>query len=539
MSELESGLRLVGITKQFGPFIANNSISLTVPTGCIHGLLGENGAGKSTLMNILSGLYQPDEGKIFLDKKPIDIKTPADAIKHGIGMIHQHFMLVPQLTVVENIVLGSADSLRLNIKAQAKEITQLGKDYGLEVPPLARVGDLPVGIQQRVEILKVLYRQARILILDEPTAVLTPAEITAFLQVLRRLAARACTIIFISHKLDEVMAVCDEVTVLRQGNVVATRAIAQTNRTELARLMVDRSVEINTRPIPQSAGKVILNLKNVWANAAAISAQSKTHAILALRGLSLQVRAGEIVGIAGVDGNGQRELADAIAGLIPIQKGTIEIGSEAAAQQPIAYIPEDRQQQGLILSFSIAHNLILKAFSKLPFCRRWILQRAEIAAHAKSAIQTFDIRAASAQLKAGQLSGGNQQKVILARELAGEPGVIIAMQPTRGLDIGAIAAVQQSLLAQRSRGAAILYISTELEDVMAMSDRLAVIYRGQLVDILEASSATLEQVGALMVGSTEIKESLATAEKLETGVSPEVKALETNSSATKGKGERL
>ncbi|MEO0537064.1 MAG: ABC transporter ATP-binding protein [Cyanobacteria bacterium P01_A01_bin.123] len=493
-----SDLRLAKITKRFGNFTANDQISLSVRAGTIHGLLGENGAGKSTLMNILSGLYQPDGGQIFLDERPVQIHTPADAIRYGIGMIHQHFMLVPQLTVTENIILGSAGGLRLDLRSRSETIAQLGKTYGLEVPPMARVEDLPVGIQQRVEILKVLYRQAQILILDEPTAVLTPAEITGFLDVLRQLASRHHTIIFISHKLDEVMAVCDQVTILRRGRVVASLSTAETSRAELARLMVDRDVEINTRPTPQPVGDVVLDIQNLWVNT--------ERQVAALQGLSLQVRAGEIFGIAGVDGNGQRELADAIAGLLSPQQGSIQVltttilETKNTAPGQIAYIPEDRQKQGLVLSFSIARNLILKAFARLPFCRRWLLQSGMISANAEAAIKDFDIRATSSQLKVSQLSGGNQQKVILARELAGEPDLIIAMQPTRGLDIGATAAVQQSLLTQRSRGAAILYISTELEEVMAMSDRLAVIYRGQLVDVLDASTATVEQVGLLMAG---------------------------------------
>ncbi|MBE9060595.1 ABC transporter ATP-binding protein [cf. Phormidesmis sp. LEGE 11477] len=500
-------LRLTAITKRFGAIAANDNINLTVREGSIHGLLGENGAGKSTLMNILSGLYQPDSGEISLAGEQIQIESPADAIRHGIGMIHQHFMLVKQLTVVENIILGqskqsglnkAASRLRLNLKEQSDAIAQLGKTYGLEVPPMALVSTLPVGIQQRVEILKVLCRQARILILDEPTAVLSPTEIQSFLTVLKQLAARNHTIIFISHKLDEIMDVCSEVTILRRGQVVASVPTNRTNRAELAQLMVDRAVEINTQSSPQPVGDVVLDIRDLWVNA-------EHRQVAALRGLSLQIRAGEIFGIAGVDGNGQRELADAIAHLLPIQKGTIEIISPASTKtkpKSVAYIPEDRQKQGLILSFSIARNLVLKAFSKLPFCRRWILDNKKITAHAKQAIDAFDIRASSPLLKAGQLSGGNQQKIILARELAGEPALIIAMQPTRGLDIGATAAVQQSLRSQRAKGAAILYISTELEDVMAMSDRLGVIYRGQLVDVLDPNAATLERIGLLMAGQS-------------------------------------
>lgn len=485
-----SNLQLIDITKRFGRFTANDGISLTVKAGSIHGLLGENGAGKSTLMNILSGLYQPDGGQILLDGQPVSINTPAAAIRHGIGMIHQHFMLVPQLTVTENIILGCGGGLHLDLRSQSQKIIKLSQTYALEVPPLARVDDLPVGIQQRVEILKVLYRQARILILDEPTAVLAPAEIQGFLETLKQLASRNHTIIFISHKLDEVMAVCDQVTILRRGKQVASCATANTSRSALARLMVDRDVEINSRPEPQPAGQIVLDIQDLWV--------TTERQVEALRGLSLQVRSGEIVGIAGVDGNGQRELADAIAGLIPAQKGTINI--TALTQTKIAYIPEDRQKQGLVLGFSVARNLILKTFSRLPFCRRWLLQRENINNNAQTAITDFDIRTPSSQIPVRQLSGGNQQKVILARELAGEPGLIVAMQPTRGLDIGATAEVQQSLLAQRARGAAILYISTELEEVMAMGDRLGVLYRGQLVDMLDASTATPEQVGLLMAG---------------------------------------
>jgi general nucleoside transport system ATP-binding protein len=498
-----SNLHLAGITKRFGSFLANDDISLSVNAGSIHGLLGENGAGKSTLMNILSGLHQPDSGQIYLDDRLISIASPADAIRQGIGMIHQHFMLVPQLSVTENIILGDplrasrrTRTFRLNLIVQAEAIAQMSQDFGLEVPPHVRVEDLPVGIQQRVEILKVLYRQAKILILDEPTAVLTPPEASALLNILRQLAASNHTIIFISHKLDEIMAVCDAVTVLRRGRVVTSLKTSDVSRSQLAYLMVDRPILPHQRPAPQSPGKVVLDIKNLWVNT--------DRQIAAIRQLSLQVRSGEIVGIAGVDGNGQRELADAIARLLPIQQGTIVIHDDSepsAKDRPIlAYIPEDRQKQGLVLSFSIARNLILKAFTKLPFCQWFVLQNKAIAAHANIAIRSFDIRADNSKLKVSQLSGGNQQKVILARELDGEPALIIAMQPTRGLDIGATEAVHQSLLQQRSRGAAILYISTELEDVMTISDRLMVMYGGQVMATLDARTATLEQIGLLMTG---------------------------------------
>ncbi len=490
-----SYLRLEGVTKRFGNFVANDAIDLEVQAGTIHALLGENGAGKSTLMNILSGLYHPDGGQIFLDGHPIHIASPRAAIDYGIGMIHQHFMLVPQLTVTENIILGTSQGLALNLQDRAAEVEAMSRQYGLDVPPLAKVGELAVGIQQRVEILKVLYRRARILILDEPTAVLTPAEIEAFLNILRQLVADHHTIIFITHKLDEVMAVSDAVTILRRGQVVASLPTTATNRYDLARLMVDREVSINQRAPSQAPGEVVLQVQNLWVN--------NNRQVPAVRGISFRLRAGEILGVAGVDGNGQRELADAIAGLTPIASGTICFPQQAGQSVDainLGYIPEDRQQQGLVLSFTIARNLILKAFSKLPFCQGWLLRSKPINRNAAGAIETFDIRAQSPQLKANQLSGGNQQKVILARELAGEPQLIIAMQPTRGLDISATEYVQQSLLEQRSRGAAILYISTELEEVMALSDRLAVIYAGEFVDIVEAATATVETVGLWMAG---------------------------------------
>jgi general nucleoside transport system ATP-binding protein len=494
-------LQLDLITKQFGSFTANNQISLSVQSGEIHALLGENGAGKSTLMNILCGLYRPTSGQIYLNQQPVQIASPGDAIAHGIGMIHQHFMLVPQLTVVENIILGMEQSLRLNRKQQAKAITQMAETYGLAVDPWATVGELPVGAQQRVEILKALYRNARLLILDEPTAVLTPPEVERFFVVLRDLATHGHTIIFISHKLDEVMALCQTVTVLQRGNVVASRAVADTTPQELAQLMVGRAVNLQHEKAAPTPTHVVLDIANLHVN--------DDRALPALRGLSVTVRAGEILAIAGVDGNGQREFADAIAGLRPALQGHVQINSSDVTQWSprqrvqhlkLGYIPEDRQKMGLILPFSIARNLILKVFQKLPFCRRWLLQSKEIAAHANQAIQSFDIRATSGQLRVSQLSGGNQQKVVLARELSGQPDLIVAMQPTRGLDIGATDYVQKALLAERDRGAAIVYISTELEEVMAMGDRIGVMYEGQLVTILEGRTATIEEVGLWMAG---------------------------------------
>lgn len=486
-------LRLENISKRFNSSLANDNITLSFAAGKIHGILGENGAGKTTLMNILSGLYQPDTGKIYLQDKLVKITSPNEAIKLGIGTIYQHFMLVPQLTVTENIILGRENNWRLNLRQKQQEIAALSQTYGLAIDPTAKVEDLPVGMQQRVEILKVLYRQAKLLILDEPTAVLTPTEVTSLIHILRQLAASGNTIIFISHKLEEVINLCDTVTVLRRGKVAATTTTKQTTLQQLAELMVGREVALQVNKSASLPGKVMLSLENLQV--------TDDRGIPAIRNISLQLHAGEILGIAGVDGNGQRELADAIAGLRNIQNGKIEFNN-SGTQQKIGYIPEDRQKMGLVLQFSIAQNLILKSLKTTPFCRHFLLQPPIIRNYAQVAMQDFDIRATGEDITVSQLSGGNQQKVVLARELAGEPDVIIAMQPTRGLDVGAINAVQSRLLAERDRGAAILYISTELEEVMAMSDRIAVIYKGEFVAILDAHTATIEEIGLLMAGGT-------------------------------------
>jgi len=491
-------LRLKGITKRFGSFVANDNINLSVEAGSIHALLGENGAGKTTLMNILSGLYQPDAGQIYLQEQPVQITSSSVAIRLGIGMIHQHFMLVPQLSVTENIILGISDRLRLNLRQKQQEIAALSQTYGLEVDPSIKVGQLAVGAQQRVEILKALYRKAKLLILDEPTAVLTPPEVKSLITILRQLAADGHTIIFISHKLAEVINLCDMVTVLRQGRVIETTTTETATPQQLAELMMGREY-LQLHKSPASPGKVVLSVQRLQVE--------DDRRIAAVRDVSFQLRAGEILGIAGVDGNGQRELADAIAGLRPLTAGRIQLDGQDITQWNIqrrvkllkvGYIPADRQTMGLVVGFNIAQNLILKAFTKLPFVRRFVLQRDAIQKHADIKMQQFDIRAASSEVKVSQLSGGNQQKVVLARELNGEPLLIVAMQPTRGLDVGATSAVQQQLLVERDRGAAIIYVSTELEEVMAMSDRIAVMYAGEFVGVLDAESATVEEVGLLM-----------------------------------------
>lgn len=484
-----SYIRLEQISKHFGSFIANDKINLTIEPGLIHAILGENGAGKTTLMNIISGLYQPDTGQIYLQEKPVKITSPSQAIKLGIGMIHQHFMLIPQLTVTENIILGKSNKWRLHLRQKHQEIAALSQTYGLEVEPTAKVGNLPVGMQQRVEILKVLYRKANLLIFDEPTTVLTLKEVETLFRIIRQLAADGQTIIFISHKLEEVVK-CDTVTVLRRGKVVANMATTSTTPRQLAELMVGREVALRLNKSPATLGKVVLSVQNLQVG--------DDRGVTAVRNVSFELRAGEILGIAGVDGNGQRELADAIAQKRTFQQG--KINPPKLLKRGIGYIPEDRQTMGLVLQFNIAQNLILKSFGKFPFSSRFLLQGKVISNNALSAMQLFDIRAISEEVKVSQLSGGNQQKVVLARELAGEPALIIAMQPTRGLDVGAIEAVHSQLLAQRARGAAILYISTELEEVMALSDRIAVMYIGEFVGILDAATATVEEIGFLMAG---------------------------------------
>lgn len=496
-------LRIENITKAFPGVVANNQISLDIRYGEIHALLGENGAGKSSLMNILYGLYQPDSGQIYLNEETVTIHSPEDAIAKGIGMVHQHFMLAPPLSVTENVMLGlpGAKGILLDYRSTKAKILEISRMYGLEVDPDAQVWNLSVGIQQRVEIIKALYRGAKLLILDEPTAVLTPQEIEGLFEMMQRLTADGNSIIFISHKLDEVMTISHRVTVLRAGEAVATVDTTQTGKAELARMMVGRDVLFRIEKPITKTGKAILKITDLVVN--------DDRKLPAVRHVSLDVCQGEIVGLAGVDGNGQKELAEAIAGLRPPEQGVICINDHDTTRLDasellrfnMAYIPEDRQREGLALGFKLSENLISKNFWRRPYSIRGLLRHKPIRQHARELLKRFDVRAPGAEVEAKTLSGGNQQKVVLARELSEEPDLIIAAQPTRGLDVGATEFVENRLLEQRSRGAAILYISTELEEIVNLSDRIAVIHRGEIMGIVRPDEVTLEELGLMMAGA--------------------------------------
>lgn len=496
-------LELRGITKAFPGVLANDHVDLTLEQGEIHALLGENGAGKTTLMNILYGLYRPDEGQIFIRGKEAHIHSPNDAIAYGIGMVHQHFMLVPVMTVTENVMLG-VESTRygpfLNREEAARRIRKISSDYGLEVDPEAYIKDLPVGVQQRVEIIKVLYRQAEILILDEPTAVLTPQEVEDLFKVLRSLAAQGKSIIFITHKLKEVMALADRITVLRNGRVVGTVTPQQTDPMRLAEMMVGREVSLVIAKKPATPGEVILEAKDLYV--------LDERGNLAVRGASFEVRAGEILGIAGVQGNGQTELVYALTGLRPLVSGEIRIlGSPIRQRSPrqilergVAHVPEDRQRHGLVLSFPVHDNLVLCSYYLPPFARGISIQERTIIATAQNLVKEFDVRTPDVFVPASTLSGGNQQKVIVAREFSRPIKLLIASQPTRGLDVGSIEYIHRRIIEKRDEGTAVLLVSPELDEIIALSDRIAVMYRGQIMDIVPAAGVNKEYLGLLMAG---------------------------------------
>ena len=500
----EYAVQMHGITKVFGTFKALDGVDLDVRKQSVHAILGENGAGKSTLMNVLYGLYSADEGEVFLNGKHVDISNPNDAIAQGIGMVHQHFMLVDNFTVTENIELGdevTSFAGVLDPKKAREKVLEIVNEYGFDVDPDAKIEDITVGMQQRVEILKALYRGADTLILDEPTAVLTPQEIEKLIQIMRDLVSKGKTIIIITHKLKEIMSSADECTIIRRGKYMGTVDVSKTNETELANKMVGRNVNLHVDKKPAKPGEVLLSIRDLHVK--------DERGIEQVNGLNLEVRAGEIVGLAGIDGNGQRELADAIKALVKPKSGTIAIrGEEIQATTPrnvinhsVATIPSDRQRWGLVLPFSVAENTVLERHGEERFGKGISLDYSKVNEFAKELVEEFDIRPAGCfDHAAGGLSGGNQQKVIIAREVSGEPDVLIAIQPTRGLDVGAIEFVHKALIRERDRGAAILLISLELDEVMDVSDRIAVIYAGQIVGEFEQGAITEEQAGLLMAG---------------------------------------
>jgi general nucleoside transport system ATP-binding protein len=494
-------LEMRGITKRYPGVLANDHIDLDVRPGEIHALLGENGAGKTTLMNVLYGLAVPDEGDILLDGQVVLITGPSDAISRGITMVHQHFMLVPVLTVAENIVLGEetmANAIFLDRKEAHRRIVELGRQFGFEIDPEAKVGSLSVGWQQRVEILKALYRQARILILDEPTAVLTPQETEEIFEVLRRLAHEGHSIVFISHKLYEVLEIADRITVIRRGRVVGQRVPSETNEEDLAELMVGREVNLVVDRGDSNPADVALDVRSLTVK--------DDRGSEVVRGIDLSVRAGEILGIAGVAGNGQDELVEAIIGLRKPSDGTVTLGGrDITGRSPrainaagVAYVPADRHRFGLVLSFTVADNLVLTAYHRAPYARGIVRDARAIQADAAKSIASYDVRTPSASVAASTLSGGNQQKVVVAREFDRNLKLLVLDQPTRGLDVGSIEFIHRQTIAKRDAGTAILLVSAELDEVLELSDRIAVIYRGRIVAILDGRTADKNEVGLLM-----------------------------------------
>ncbi|CAM2988771.1 ABC transporter ATP-binding protein [Paenibacillus sediminis] len=496
-------VELKQITKRFPGIVANDSISLQLHKGEIHALLGENGAGKSTLMNIVFGLYQPDEGSIEVNGKPVVIDSPNKAIELGIGMVHQHFKLVEPFTVTENIILGMEPKKGFNIdyKSAAEQVTKLSEQYGLQVNPHAKIQDISVGMQQRVEIIKTLYRGADILIFDEPTAVLTPQEIAELMDIMKRLVSEGKSIILITHKLKEIMQISDTVTIIRRGKVIDTVKTSETTPSDLAEKMVGRNVTFKVDKKAPTIGETVLKVSDV--------VSKNKDGISVLSGLSFEVRAGEILGIAGVDGNGQSELIEAITGLRKIDKGSIMmLGKEISnlpprkiTEQGVSHIPEDRHKHGLILDFTVSENLVLETYYKPPYNKGGFLNAEAINNNAQKLIEQFDVRTPSIETKARSLSGGNQQKAIIAREIDKNPELLIAAQPTRGLDVGAIEFVQKQLIAQRDQGKAVLLISFELDEIMNVSDRIAVIYEGKIVGEVLPEETNDQELGLMMAGS--------------------------------------
>ena len=490
------------LTKRFPSVVANDDVSIQLRRGEILGLLGENGAGKSTLVKMLFGLYHPDEGEILIKDEAVQLRNPGDAISRGVGMVHQHFQLVPVFTVAENIMLGAETHKGpfLDVAAASARISELAGQYGLSVDPSARVEDLAVGTQQRVEILKALYRQADILILDEPTAVLTPSETDELLKVMGDLAEAGAAIIFITHKLREAIAVCDTISVLRGGKLVGTTTPAQTDRAGLANLMVGRSVVLQVDKGESHPGDVVLDIAGLEVD------DDRQHRAVA--GLDLQVRAGEIVGVAGVEGNGQREFVEALCGMRPAKGGTITLhgrdvthdNARTINRLGVAHIPEDREKHGFVGTYSVASNLVLERFDEPPFAKGLVRDFDAVHAHASDLVERFDVRPRNIHAPMRSLSGGNVQKAIVARELSQDAQLVVAAQPTRGVDVGSIEFIHRQLVDQRDAGVAVLLVSAELEEVLSLADRVAVIYEGRIQAVMPVAEATRERVGLLMAG---------------------------------------
>lgn len=493
---------MLGIRKEFGKFVANNNINLQLKKGEIHALLGENGAGKSTLMNILFGLYQPEAGEIRVHGKKVNISNPNIANNLGIGMVHQHFMLVENFTVTENIILGNEPKKRgvIDIVGAAKKVEEISKLYGLNVDPYAKIEDISVGMQQRVEILKTLYRGAEILIFDEPTASLTPQEISELIQIMKKLIEEDKSIIIITHKLQEIMDVSDRVTVIRKGEGIGTVNTSETNPEELATLMVGRQVSFKTEKVPANPKDEVLKIEELVVEDA--------RGIEKVKKLNLSVRRGEIVGLAGIDGNGQSELIEAITGLQKVKSGNITINNENVTNKKpreitetgIGHIPQDRHKHGLVLDFTVGYNAVLQTYYQKPISKKGIMDFKLISKKARELIEAYDVRTQGEHALARSLSGGNQQKLIIGREIDRDPELLIAALPTRGLDVGAIEFIHKRLIEQRDRGKAVLLISFELDEIMNVSDRIAVIYDGQIIDVVNQNETDEQELGLLMAG---------------------------------------
>ena len=504
----ENVIEMREITKVFGEFVANDKINLELRKGEIHALLGENGAGKSTLMNMLAGLLEPTSGEIVVNGQVVKLDSPSKAASLGIGMVHQHFMLVEAFTVAENIILGSELTKNgvLDIARATREINELSERYGLAVNPSAKVADISVGAQQRVEILKTLYRGADILIFDEPTAVLTPSEIDELMAIMKNLVKEGKSIILITHKLDEIRAVSDRVTVIRRGKSIETVEIAGATNADLAEMMVGRSVSFKTEKQEAQPKEVVLSIQDLVVN--------ENRGVPAVKNLSLDVRAGEIVGIAGIDGNGQSELIQAITGLRKIESGSVELKGQSIVglhprqitEMSVGHVPEDRHRDGLVLEMMISENIALQTYYKEPLSKKGILNYSNIINYAKKLMQEFDVRAASEIVPASALSGGNQQKAIIAREVDRNPDLLIVSQPTRGLDVGAIEYIHKRLIQERDNGKAVLVVSFELDEILNVSDRIAVIHDGKIQGIVTPETTNKQELGVLMAGGELEKE---------------------------------